>query len=616
MPDKDTISSNMSAELETQKILVNFLKLIFMTLSQGKHVAQPIHQRVEQAIADLNSGRMNEQQYNQMVISLVQDLDEPMIIWKLLQLTRISHLMERGPVMLSLLASPDLRQCLAQFIHIKPLIYPPSYRIELTEDANGIWIIAHEAEDGSLLPYIKQEVVICSVLFMIREFCSGTEDLDEIKLPANRPPPDMDIVRQVTQARISYHDGPAMVRISQRLLQHRNAFYDETLHTSLLQQIENRLNRITTPPSYSQLINELLSRIATPASTTIEQVAALLHTSKSTLQRRLNAEATSFKQIQTSYLNELILHEILNTDIKIDALALKLGYSDRSTLERSFRNSFGFTPSKVRMLANNFALKSQAQTLDDIAKDIHPLPKSCRLLLEENKQNITQAKLVSIVAEDPIFSARVMGLASKAIYGGAPKTLDVAIGRNLGIEFVIQLAVLNGAATTLEGDLNQNSELLVQHMAQAPLLHKILSKSIAPPKNIDRPLCDQVVMFGLLGILLLLHCQHSASAQVVSLMNEASGLDDFIEHLHQELNVSFFGMTILLLTHWGLGSDLIKQINELERNGLYKEPNDLGLVLDICFCLGNNKPLTNTHQEISAALGIEDLPALVAKVTA
>ena len=328
MPDKDTISSNMSAELETQKILVNFLKLIFMTLSQGKHVAQPIHQRVEQAIADLNSGRMNEQQYNQMVISLVQDLDEPMIIWKLLQLTRISHLMERGPVMLSLLASPDLRQCLAQFIHIKPLIYPPSYRIELTEDANGIWIIAHEAEDGSLLPYIKQEVVICSVLFMIREFCSGTEDLDEIKLPANRPPPDMDIVRQVTQARISYHDGPAMVRISQRLLQHRNAFYDETLHTSLLQQIENRLNRITTPPSYSQLINELLSRIATPASTTIEQVAALLHTSKSTLQRRLNAEATSFKQIQTSYLNELILHEILNTDIKIDALALKLGYSD------------------------------------------------------------------------------------------------------------------------------------------------------------------------------------------------------------------------------------------------------------------------------------------------
>ncbi len=605
----------MSEELETQKMLANFLKLVFMTLSQGKPVSQALKQQVERVIADLKSGQMGEQQYNRFVISLIEELDEPMIIWKLLQLTRVSHLMERGPVMLSLLASPNFQQCLTQLMRITPLMLPPSYRIDMAEDANGVWIIAYEKEDGTLLPYIKQEVVICTLLFIIREFCSGTEDLEEIRFPHSRPRPDLNIVRQVTQARIHYHEGPAMAYISRQLLNHPNAFYDEALHVSLVQQMESRLKRITKAPSHSQQIHEVLSRIAAPASATIEQIASLLHTSKSTLQRRLNTEQTSFKQIQTSYLNELILNEMLHTDTKIDALALKLGYSDRSSLERSFRNSFGFTPSRVRSLVNDFALKSPSLTLEEIAKDIHPLPKSCRSLLEEKAQNLPLSKLVSIVSEDPIFSARVMGLASKAIYGGTPKTLDVAIGRNLGIEFVIQLAVLHGAATTLEAYMNKSVEYFVHQMAQAPLLHKTLIRNLPTSKSIDRALSDQVILFGLLGILLLLHRQHNASDRVDALMKESSDLAEFIEQLNQELQLSFFGTTIVLLTHWGLGSDVIKRINDLEKNGLYHdEGRDVGLVLDLCFCLGNNKPCTDTHLEIAETMGINDLPALVNQV--
>ncbi len=101
----------------------------------------------------------------------------------------------------------------------------------------------------------------------------------------------------------------------------------------------------------TEAVNKLLSKSAVPATLTIEQSATALAMSMTSFRRKLSKEETSFKLIQSKFLNELCVHALLTKQVNIDVLVQKLGYSERATFERAFRNKFGITPSKFRELA-------------------------------------------------------------------------------------------------------------------------------------------------------------------------------------------------------------------------------------------------------------------------
>ena len=80
----------------------------------------------------------------------------------------------------------------------------------------------------------------------------------------------------------------------------------------------------------------------------IDQVAARLHMSKSTLGRRLESESTSFRAITDQVKNLLAKEYLTNTELSVADIAHLLDYTDTANFRRAFVRWNGKTPSAYR----------------------------------------------------------------------------------------------------------------------------------------------------------------------------------------------------------------------------------------------------------------------------
>ena len=314
-------------------------------------------------------------------------------------------------------------------------------------------------------------------------------------------------------------------------------------------------------------VNQLLKASAVPAALTIEQCANDLSMSMTSFRRKLAQEETSYKLIHQKYLNELCVHGLLTKKHRIDELSTLLGYSERATFERAFKQKFGITPRQFRTLAEAINVLVGKQSLINIAKDLPPMPDSCQALLDAEKSEDFDLQLaVDIVGKDPIFSGRIIGLASKAIYGKTPTNLKEAIGRNLGVSSVINFAVVYG----MKDALNQHVDpLIIDRYSKvfmlAPKFLQLAKKKVTKPWFKNSVLAEQVLVFGLLGVFLL---SHKSSEQQSFVKHSISGIEEITSlnhHLQRSLSLGLFTASALLLSVWHLDASIIKQLARLDK---------------------------------------------------
>jgi AraC-like DNA-binding protein len=314
-------------------------------------------------------------------------------------------------------------------------------------------------------------------------------------------------------------------------------------------------------------VNDLLVKSNLPATLTIEKCASLLAMSMTSFRRKLAKEETSFKLIQNKFLNELCVEALLTNNMNIDQLAIKLGYSERATFERAFRQKFGVTPSQFRELSHIGEVNSSYQKLNELAENIPPMSSSCRRLLEEKEQGTLDIqKVVDVVSKDAIFSARIMGHASKAIFGKTPKNLNEAISRNLGINTVINFAVIYATQDALQDHVEP---AIIEQYSKAffiaPKFFQQIRKSLDSPIKFDNTLTEQVLMFSLLGIFLL---SHKSAYKHKLMLHSLRGIDDLSSlnhHIRTSMVISIYSASSLMLSLWHIDSSLIKKLNYVEK---------------------------------------------------
>ena len=78
----------------------------------------------------------------------------------------------------------------------------------------------------------------------------------------------------------------------------------------------------------------------------VKDVARALNLSVRSLQRRLNYEDTSFRDLLETLLMEFAKKEIIKKKYSLSELAYILNYSDLSAFSRAYRNHFGVAPTK------------------------------------------------------------------------------------------------------------------------------------------------------------------------------------------------------------------------------------------------------------------------------
>ncbi len=81
---------------------------------------------------------------------------------------------------------------------------------------------------------------------------------------------------------------------------------------------------------------------------TLAEVADELHVSRRTLQRRLQAQGSSFQQLSDQWLSQQALRYLGEDRLTVDLTALLLGYSDPANFRRAFRRWFACAPGQYR----------------------------------------------------------------------------------------------------------------------------------------------------------------------------------------------------------------------------------------------------------------------------
>ena len=566
----------------------------------------------------LDTGTSSLMEFEVAIAELVTLANEPMFVWKLLPKLRLNLLMSRGQSPLYLISSPDIKSFITEFIRLFSLLFDASSRCEVADSGDSFTLRISPQSPSHDTHHVKTDSVMCLLLFLGREVIGDKFDFKHIGFPSTRENLDESIVATQSKATMSRTDDVASVQISKSLLAEKNGFFNPDFYNQLKVQVNEQLALENTPDSLTSRVTNILKNSDKPAAITLEQMAKAVNMSESSFRRYLQNEEVSYKKLQNRFLDELCIQELLNSDIKIDALAMELGYAERSTFERSFRNKFAMTPSQMRQLSKQYVDTTiGAKDLKTIVNELPPLSTSCRDLLDlANTGQLDLISVVSILNHDPVFSGRVMGLASRAIYGNPPRDIRDAVGRSLGLETVKNLAVLYSAKDCLSDAVEGiNVEHFIQSMLVAPKLFQLFKRAMDTELEVDSATIDQTMMFGLLGLFLLCHQAYTDNSTVKRKLSDAPNLNVLLQELASS-HISLLGATSLLLSFWGIDSSVIKILSNVERhiNDSDSPPPLIAVILftyDVVFCRIKGLPVSQEQSKTAEVLGIQDFDDLM-----
>jgi len=108
------------------------------------------------------------------------------------------------------------------------------------------------------------------------------------------------------------------------------------------------IEELKTPENFSSRIKKAMLRMAKPQLPGLETVAYAFNQTSRTLQRRLEEEGTSFRQIAEELKRRICDLLIRHNRYSVADVAYLLGYSDAAAFIHSFKKWYGKPPNKIR----------------------------------------------------------------------------------------------------------------------------------------------------------------------------------------------------------------------------------------------------------------------------
>lgn len=113
-------------------------------------------------------------------------------------------------------------------------------------------------------------------------------------------------------------------------------------------ELKQRLSDLDTETTVEQRVKSALLEMLPGGESTIEEAANRLAISKRTLQRQLNQESSSYKEVLTSTRQALAQHYLARSEISSPEISFLLGYRDSNSFLRAFKGWTGTTPGEYR----------------------------------------------------------------------------------------------------------------------------------------------------------------------------------------------------------------------------------------------------------------------------
>ncbi len=250
-----------------------------------------------------------------------------------------------GLVRYAMMACPTLLAALERLVRYMNVVSNAA-TFSLTEDVDGYWVeLGHQGGERPV-PRQRVEFGMLTVLtscswFTGRELVAGVVEFVYPEPVDSRPH------REAFGCPVRFRQAAnrALLRKADLALPLSARNKDMlVLHERLVEEELERLEGART----SQQVLRLLKAGALRPEPRREQVAAALSISDRTLQRRLQAEATSFQQLLDETRRELAQQYLRKPNSPLKLVAELLGFEDQSNLHRACRRWFGESPGRYR----------------------------------------------------------------------------------------------------------------------------------------------------------------------------------------------------------------------------------------------------------------------------
>lgn len=181
------------------------------------------------------------------------------------------------------------------------------------------------------------------------ETVSG-QRLDDAQYSLSYPEPEAGAAyREHLHSPCRFNQEHISLELPKHWLDNRSPYYHAELWGQSLRQLAQRLKELGVDDVaiYSRHIRSLL-RSYEPPLPVLADIAEKLNMSERTLNRRLQQEGSSFREIRGLVLNDWAQQHLLESDVTIEAIAATLGYQDTANFRRAFRSRSGMTPGEYR----------------------------------------------------------------------------------------------------------------------------------------------------------------------------------------------------------------------------------------------------------------------------
>jgi AraC-like DNA-binding protein len=262
-------------------------------------------------------------------------------------LGRQMHVFAMGPLGSALASAPSLRDGL-QLLENFSRLHATYIDIRARSTLRGLTVtILYAQETGTVERFHTQAALVLLQQYLETLAGAPVDDAHyQIALPE---PADPRAYAAALNGSISFGAEANEVEVPARLLDLTSPYYHAALwreaRASLARSLEAQSTQAGTP--YTAAVFTLLST-SKPPLPELGDVAAALHVSERTLNRRLQAEGGSFRELKSRALISRARQYLGESRFSIDAIAQALGYTDAANFRRAFRKVTGCSPSTYR----------------------------------------------------------------------------------------------------------------------------------------------------------------------------------------------------------------------------------------------------------------------------
>jgi len=252
-----------------------------------------------------------------------------------------------GPVGVAIASAPNLREGL-QVLESFTRLHATYVDIGARSTLQGMTVtILYQHDTGYVEHFHTQTATL--LLQQYIESLIGEPIRDALFRLAIPEPEDSSEYTNALHGQISFGAAANEVDIPHRWLDLPSPYFHAELWRQAQMTLSQGLRNLseTEYAPYMQHIDGLL-RTSEPPLPDLRDVAFDLNVSQRTLNRRLQAENTSFRQLKSQALARWAKQYLRETEHSVEAIAGELGYKDTANFRRAFRKSVGCSPIEYR----------------------------------------------------------------------------------------------------------------------------------------------------------------------------------------------------------------------------------------------------------------------------